>query len=94
MEEGPIAQATGNNNNIIEVYAQRMEVHRGWQNHQTETLTLKDISSISIKGWINCTLIVETNKGRVYHFEHVSLPEARGIKTVVYSQKQKASTYN
>lgn len=94
MEDRPVAQATGSNNNIIEVYPQRMELHSGWQNHQTERLDLKDVSTVSIKGWVNCTLTIQTNKGREYRFEHLSLPEARGIKAAVESQKQRAGLYD
>lgn len=93
MENRPVAQATGSNNNIVEVYPQRMELHSGWQNMQTETLDLKDVSVVSIRGFVNCTLTVQTNKGRQYKFERMSLPEARSIKKAVESQKQKAGLY-
>lgn len=94
MEDRPVAQATGSNNDIIEVYPQRMELHSGWQNHHTETLDLKEVSTVSVKGWVNCTLTVRTNKGREYRFERLALPEARGIKSAVESQKQRAGLYD
>ncbi|WP_047864000.1 PH domain-containing protein [Rubrobacter aplysinae] len=93
MEDRPIAQATGSSNNIVEVYPRRMELHSGWQNKQTETLDLRDVSAVSVKGFVNCTLTVQTNKGRQYKLERLSLPEARGIKKAVESQKQKAGLY-
>jgi hypothetical protein len=94
LDKRPVAQATGSNNNIVEVYPERMELHSGWQNHQTETLNLKDISSVSVKGLVNCTLIILTNKGREYRIQRISLPEARGIKSAVESQKQRAGLYD
>jgi hypothetical protein len=94
LEDRPVAQATGSNNNIVEVYPQRMELHSGWQNKQTETLDLKEVSAVSVKGFVNCTLTVQTNMGREYKVERLSLPEARGIKTAVESQKQKAGLYD
>ena len=94
MENRPVAQATGSNNNIVEVYPERMELHSGWQNHQTETLHLKDVSSVSIKGLVNCTLTIQTNKGRQYQVKSLALPEARGIKTAVEAQKRRAGLYD
>lgn len=94
MENRPVAQATGSNNNIVEVYPERMELHSGWQSNQTERLDLKEISTVSIKGWVNCTLTIQTNKGREYRLERLALPEARSIKAAVESQKQRAGLYD
>lgn len=88
-----VAQATGSNNNIVEVYPERMEFHSGWQNHQTETLSLRDVSTVSIKGLVNCTLTVGTNKGRQIQIQRLALPEARSIKSAIDAQKQRASLY-
>lgn len=94
MEDRPVAQATGSHNNIVEVYPERVELHSGWQRHNTERLDLRDVSVVSVKGWVNCTLTIQTNKGRQYQIGRVSLPEARGIKTAIESQKQRASLYD
>lgn len=94
MEDKPVAQATGSNNNIVEVYSERIELHSGWHNYQKETLDLKDVSEVSVKGLVNCTLTIRTNKGRRWQLERLSLPEARGIKATVETNKQKAGLYN
>jgi len=94
LENRPVAQATGSNNNIVEVYPDRLELHSGWQNHHTETLSLKDVSSVSVKGLVNCVLTIQSNKGRQYKVERLSLPEARSIKSAVDSQKQRAGLYD
>ena len=94
MEYRPVAQATGSNNNIVEVYPERIELHSGWHNYQTETLDLKDVSEVCVKGLVNCTLTIRTNKGRRWQLERLSLPEAREIKTAVETHKQKAGLYD
>lgn len=93
MEQRPVAQATGNQNNIVEVYGDRVELHSGWQNQSTERLDLRDISQVSVKGWVNCTLTIQTNKGREYTMNRLALPEARDIKSSIKSQKQRAGLY-
>lgn len=93
MEERPVSQAAGSQNNIVEVYGDRVELHSGWQNQSTERLDLRDVSRVSIKGWVNCTLTLQTNKGREYTLNRMALPEARHIKSSIESQKQRAGLY-
>ena len=93
MKESPAAQASGNQNNIVEVYGDRVELHSGWQNQRTETLSLRDISHVTIKGWVNCTLTIQTNKGRQHQMSRMALPEAREIKAAIESRKLKAGLY-
>lgn len=93
MEGSALAQATGRNNEIVEVYQDQIQVHSGWQSHQTDTLDPKDVSLVSIKGMVNCTLSIQTNTGREYRIECLALPEAREIKSAIESQKQRAGLY-
>ena len=93
MKESPVAQASGDQNNIVEVYGDRVELHSGWQNQRTETLSLRDISHVSIKGWVNCTMTIQTNKGRQHQISRMALPEAREVKTAIESRKLKAGLY-
>ncbi len=56
-------------------------------------MSIKDVSAVSVRGLINCTLTIVTNAGRVYELARMALPDARGIKTAIERQKQKAGTY-
>jgi len=89
----PITQATAHGNNVVIVYAERVELRSGWQGQHVEPVSIKDVSAVRIQGLINCTLTIETNAGRVYELERMALPGARGIKTAIARQKQKAGTY-
>lgn len=89
----PIAQATGHANNIVAVYVDHVELRGGWQGQNVEKLEFRDVSEVSIRGLVNCTLSITTNKGRVHQLTRMALPDARGIKTAIESQKQKASSY-
>ena len=91
--EPPIYQATARGNNVIVVYADRVELRSGWQGQHVEPLSIKDISAIRIRGVVNCTLSIENNSGRVYELARMALPDARGIKSAVERQKQKAGLY-
>ncbi|MDN5697014.1 MAG: hypothetical protein L0G70_03440 [Rubrobacter sp.] len=93
MIDRPVAQASGSQNNIVEVYSDRVELHSGWQNQSTETLSLRDISQVTIKGWVNCTLTIQTNKGRQHQMSRMAMPEAREIKSAIDSCKLKAGLY-
>lgn len=91
--ETPIAQATGHNNNIVVVYPDRVELRSGWQGQKVESLNLREIAGITISGWVNCTMTIVNNKGRVYQLTRMALPDARGIEAAIESQKRKAGLY-
>ena len=91
--EGPIIQATGHNNTIVGVYEDRIELKSGWQSQNVESIGLRDVAVISIKGLVNVTLTIETNKGRVYQLNRMALPDARRIKNTFEQQKRRAGLY-
>ena len=92
MEQRLIAQGTGLNN-VINVYSDRVEIRTGWQSQNADSLGLKQIASVSIRGLVNCTLAIEINDGRRIHIERMALPDARQVKSAIESQKQKAGLY-
>ncbi len=91
--EGPLTQATGHNNTIVGVYQDRIELKTGWQSQNVESVGLRDVAVIHIKGLVNVTLTIETNKGRVYRLNRMALPDARRIKNTFERQKQRAGLY-
>jgi len=91
--EGPITQATGHNNTIVAVYGDRIELKTGWQSQNIETVGLRDVALINIKGFVNVTLTIETNTGRVYQLSRMALPDARRIKHTFEQQEQRAGLY-
>ena len=92
MEQRLIAQGTGLNN-VINVYSDRVEIRTGWQSQNADSLGLKQIANVSIRGLVNCTLAIEVNDGRRLHVERMALPDARRVKAAIESQKQKAGLY-
>ena len=92
--EGPITQATGSNNTIVGVYQDRIELKSGWQSQNVESVGLRDVALIGIKGLVNVTLTVETNTGRVYQLNRMALPDARRIKNTFEQQKRRAGLYD
>jgi len=92
--EGPITQATGHNNTIVAVYGNRIELRTGWQSQNRESVGLRDVALINIKGLVNVTLTIETNTGRVYQLSRMALPDARRIKNTFEYQKQRAGLYD
>ena len=89
----PITQATGHNNTIVGVYADRVELKSGWQSQNIESVGLRDIATVAIKGFVNVTLTIQTNTGRVYQLNRMALPDARKVKNAVEQQKLKAGLY-
>ena len=89
----PITQATAHGNNVVGVYADRVELRSGWQGQNVEVVSIKSVSAVRIGGLINCTLTIVTNAGRVYGLERMALPDARSIKTAIERQKEKVGTY-
>ena len=89
----PITQATGHNNTIVAVYGDRIDIKTGWQSQNVESVGLRDIAAISVKGVVNVTLTIETNRGRVYQLNRMALPDARRIKNTFEQQKRKAGLY-
>jgi len=91
--ESPITQATGHNNTIVGVYPDRVELKSGWQSQNVESVGLRDIATVVIKGLVNVTLTVQTNTGRVYELNRMALPDARRVKNAVELQKRRAGLY-
>ncbi len=89
----PITQATAHGNNVVGVYADRVELVSGWQGQHVEAISIKDVASVRIQGWVNCTLTIENNTGRLYRLDRMALPDARDIKAAIERQKQKAGIY-
>ena len=90
----PITQATAHGNNVVAVFADRVEIRSGWQGQSVETVSIKDVSAVRIQGLINCTLAIENNAGRVYKFDRMALPDARSVKAAIERQKQTAGLYD
>ena len=90
----PITQATAHGNNVVGVYADRVELRSGWQGQNVESVSIKDVSTVRVQGLINCTLTITSNAGRVYQLERMALPDARAVKTAIERQKQKAGLYD
>ena len=90
----PITQATAHGNNVVSVYADRVELRSGWQGQNLEVVSIKNVSAVRIGGLINCTLTILTNAGRAFQLERMALPDARAVKTAIERQKQKAGTYD
>ena len=91
--EGPITQATGHNNTIIAVYADRIDIKTGWRSQNVESVGLRDVALIGIRGLVNVTLTIETNTGRAYRLSRMALPDARRIKNTFEQQKRRAGLY-
>ncbi len=91
--EPQITQATAHGNNVVGVYADRVELRSGWLGQHLETISIKDVASVSIQGWVNCILTIESNTGRLYRLDRMALPDARGVKAAIERQKQKAGVY-
>jgi len=91
--EGPITQATGHNNTIVIVFEDRVELRSGWQGQNIENVKLRDISAIGVRGFVNVTLTIENNTGRVYRLDRMALPDARRVKNAVEQQKRRAGLY-
>ena len=89
----PITQATGHNNTIVGVYEDRVELKSGWQSQNVESVGLRDVAAVGIKGLVNVTLTIQTNTGRIYQLNRMALPDARRIKNAVEQQKRRASLY-
>ena len=89
----PITQATGHNNTIVSVYEDCVELKSGWQSQIVESVGLREIATVGIKGLVNVILTIQTNTGRVYQLNRMALPDARRIKNTVEQQKRKAGLY-
>ncbi|MGI8650694.1 MAG: hypothetical protein ACR2KW_10000 [Rubrobacter sp.] len=92
--ETPLTEASAHTNHVIKVYADKVEIQSGWQGQKVESFDLRDIENITLKGLVNCTLVVKTNKGRVLEFKRMALPEARRVKSAVETQKSRAGLYD
>ena len=92
MEQRLLAQGTGNNG-VINVYTDRVEFRTGWSSENADSLGLKQIANVSIRGLVNCTLTIEVNDGRRLNVERMALPDARQVKAAVEAQKRRAGLY-
>ncbi|MDQ3863837.1 MAG: hypothetical protein M3317_10110 [Actinomycetota bacterium] len=92
--EGPITQATGHNNTIVGVYEDRIELRSGWQSQRVQSIGLRDVAVIHLKGLVNVTMTIVTNTGRVYQLNRMALPDARRIKNTLEQQKRRAGLYD
>jgi hypothetical protein len=91
--DAPITQATGSNNTIVGVYQDRIELKSGWQSQNVQSVGLRDVAMIGIKGLVNVTLTIETNTGRIYQLNRMALPDARRIRNTFEQQKRRAGLY-
>lgn len=89
--ERPVAQAAASWSTVINVYSDRVEVVKGLNGQHRETITYKALVEVRLKGWVNCTLTLEDNTGRVLDFEKLSLGEAREVKDAIETGKQRAA---
>jgi hypothetical protein len=92
MEQRPIVQGTGSGNNVISVYSDRVELNSGLGGQNT-SVGLKQVASVLIRGWVNCTLTIEINDGRRLNVQRMALPDARQIKAAIERQKRTAGLY-
>ncbi|HLL38484.1 MAG TPA: hypothetical protein VK357_02340 [Rubrobacteraceae bacterium] len=92
MEQRLLAQGTGNNG-VVNVYPDRVEIRTGWDSENANSLGLKQVAKVSLRGLVNCTLTIEVNDGRRLNVERMALPDARHVKTAIEDQKRKASLY-
>ncbi len=90
--EQPVTQATAHNNTIA-VYQSEIEIRSGWQGQNVESVKLRDVASVGIRGVVNVTLIIESNTGRTYRLQRMALPDARQVKKAVEQQKRRAGLY-
>jgi len=96
MEESldtPATQATGHNNTIVGVYMDRVEIQTGWQGQNIESVGLRDVASVRVRGLVNVTLGIQTNKGRVFEVKRMALPDARRVKSAIEKAKERAGLY-
>ncbi len=91
--ERPIAQATAHNNYIVNVYSDRVELVGGWQQQKLEKIPLREIADVRVRGFVNCTLAIANNAGRIYRFEKLALPDANEIKNAIVRQRRKAGLF-
>jgi hypothetical protein len=91
--EAPVTQAAAHNNFVVSVYPDRLELRSGWQGQNVDSMNLKEVSTVAVRGLVNCTLTIQTNTGRVYELTRMALPDARGVKTAVEAQKRRAGLY-
>lgn len=91
--EAPITQATAHNNTIVVVFPDRVEIRRGWQSQNVESFNLREVAIVATKGYVNATLRLETNKGRVLELTRMALPDARRVKNAIESRKRQAGLY-
>ena len=92
--EAPVTQATARNNNVVAVYEDRVVLRSGWQGQNVEALNIRDVSNVRVQGVVNCTLTIQSNKGRIIKLERMALPDARGVRNAIERQKQKAGIYD
>lgn len=90
----PLTEASAHANHVIKVYSDRVEIQSGWQGQKIESLDLRDVENVTIKGLVNCTLTLKSNRGQIFELKRMSLPEARRVKSTVEAQKSRAGLYD
>ena len=91
--ETPATQATGHNNTVVGVYMDRVQIQTGYQGQNVESVGLRDVSSVRVRGLVNVTLGIQTNKGRVFEIKRMALPDARRVKSAIEKAKERAGLY-
>jgi hypothetical protein len=89
--ERPLVQAAGSWNTIVNVYRDRVEVLKGLQSQLAEMVPHRQIVEVTLSGWVNCTLAIEDNTGRVLTLDGLALREAKEIKAAIEENKQLAA---
>ena len=86
MDEKLIAQGTGDH--VVAVYPDRVELVGGRKNRSAFSASFKEVTAVSIKGLINCTLTLEIGDGRRLSVEGMALPDVRQVKAAIERQKK------
>ena len=89
MDEKLIAQGTGDH--VVAVYPDRVELVGGRKNRSAFSASFKEVTAVSIKGLINCTLTLELRDGRRLNVEGMALPDVRRVKAAIERQKKIAT---
>ena len=89
----PIVQGTGRGNTVIRVLPERLDLVSGWQGQTVESVGLKQVVEVSVRGIVNCTLSIELNDGRRLELDRMALPDARQVKAAIERQKKTAGLY-
>ncbi len=90
MQDNPIAQGTGSGVAVL-IYPERVELRSRLRSQSTCSVDLGQVTSVRIRGLINCPLTIEINDGHRLHVEGMALPDARQIIAATEHQKRMTS---